>query len=127
MHQPVQRREHAQPAGGHAEHGPPGKPLSAPSSCSLSLSLLLPSLSNHCFKKKDKNARAGIIERVYLKNFKCHALLEFDLHDRINFILGRNGSGKSAVMDAVILILGARATCTGRQASAKTFIKTNAE
>lgn len=77
--------------------------------------------------KKDKNARAGIIERVYLKNFKCHSLLEFNLHDRINFILGRNGSGKSAVMDAVILILGARATCTGRQASAKTFIKTNAD
>ena len=35
--------------------------------------------------------------------------------------------GKSAVMDAIILCLGGRAAATGRQASAKTFIKTNSE
>lgn len=35
--------------------------------------------------------------------------------------------GKSAVMDAVILCLGGRANSTGRQAAARTFIKTNTE
>jgi chromosome segregation ATPase len=97
--------------------------------------------------------KAGIIERVCFKNFKCHSYLEFKLHPYINFILGRNGSkfklnfqvnkyfkiqknwivelfvkgGKSAVMDAIILGLGGKAQSTGRQASAKTFIKTNSE
>lgn len=84
---------------------------------------------NSTSSRSDKSAlpRSGIIEKVYLKNFKCHSLLSFDLHCYINFILGRNGSGKSAVMDAIILCLGGKAASTGRQASAKTFIKTNCD
>lgn len=77
--------------------------------------------------KNEKILRAGVIENIKITNFKCHSYLEFDLHNCINFILGRNGSGKSAVMDAIILCLGGRAQATGRQANAKTFIKTNAE
>ncbi len=74
-----------------------------------------------------KPACAGVIEKISLKNFKCHSLLKFELHPYINFILGRNGSGKSSVMDGITLCLGGRATSTGRQASAKTFIKTNCD
>lgn len=84
--------------------------------------------STQSVRKTSKlTGKAGIIERVYLKNFKCHSLLEFQLHKYINFILGRNGSGKSAVMDAIVLCLGGKTSCTGRQASAKTFIKTNCD
>ena len=98
------------------------------SSSKISITAIQPSRRvGHRLGVFDKSARAGVIERVSLRNFKCHSLLEFNFHDRINFILGLNGSGKSAVMDAIILILGGRAACTGRQASAKTFIKTNAE
>lgn len=74
-----------------------------------------------------KPACAGVIEKISLKNFKCHSLLKFELHPYINFILGRNGSGKSSVMDGITLCLGGRAASTGRQASAKTFIKTNCD
>jgi chromosome segregation ATPase len=90
----------------------------------------------------------GFIEKIKLKNFKCHDYLEFQFHPYINFILGRNGSnykvlkydklriisnhnfnlgGKSAIMDAVILALGGRTAATGRAANIKTFIKNNSE
>lgn len=52
---------------------------------------------------------AGVIEEIYVKNFKCHSELHFVLNPYINFVLGRNGSGKSAVMDAITLCLGGRA------------------
>jgi len=82
------------------------------------------SLSN---ENKTKAPCAGVIEKIHLKNFKCHSSLDFEFHPYINFILGRNGSGKSAIMDAIVLCLGGRAAATGRQASAKTFIKTNCD
>ena len=56
-----------------------------------------------------KGPCAGVIQKISLRNFKCHSALDFDLHPYINFIIGRNGSGKSAVMDAIILCLGGRA------------------
>lgn len=34
----------------------------------------------------------GFIEKIKVKNFKCHDYLEFEFHPYINFILGRNGS-----------------------------------
>nr|QNH68115.1 structural maintenance of chromosomes protein 6 [Brachionus koreanus] len=87
----------------------------------------LSQLNDISSSKSLSNARPGVIEQVRLSNFKCHSELSFNLHPYINFILGRNGSGKSAVMDAIILCLGGKATSTGRQASAKTFIKTNCD
>jgi hypothetical protein len=35
---------------------------------------------------------AGIIEKISLKNFKCHARLEMTLSKRTTFVTGRNGS-----------------------------------
>jgi chromosome segregation ATPase len=71
--------------------------------------------------------RCGIIENITVSNFKCHYGLDFTFHPFINFIVGRNGSGKSAIMDGIILCLGGKATTTGRQAGAKTFIKTGCD
>ncbi|OQR78631.1 structural maintenance of chromosomes protein 6-like [Tropilaelaps mercedesae] len=36
--------------------------------------------------------RYGVIERISVKNFMCHAQLEFVFAPRVNFIIGRNGS-----------------------------------
>ena len=41
---------------------------------------------------------AGIIERLELENFMCHKHLLIDFSPHVNFIVGENGSGKSAIL-----------------------------
>jgi chromosome segregation ATPase len=65
----------------------------------------------------------GIIEEVQCRNFMCHANLTVKLGPLINFIIGHNGSGKSAVLTALQLCLGGKATSTNRGQSLKHFIK----
>ena len=57
----------------------------------------------------DDEGRTGIVEMISLKNFMCHTSLEVSLNSNLNFIIGRNGSGKSAVMTALTVGLGGRA------------------
>lgn len=57
---------------------------------------------------------AGRISRLQMVNFMCHSNLEIKFNPRINFITGRNGSGKSAVMAALVVVLGGTAVNTGR-------------
>ncbi|KAK6454161.1 P-loop containing nucleoside triphosphate hydrolase protein [Scheffersomyces xylosifermentans] len=71
----------------------------------------------------DSPARAGVIERISLKNFMCHDSFELKLGPQINFIIGRNGSGKSAVLTGISVGLGAKATDTNRGSSIKELIK----
>ncbi|CAO3611461.1 unnamed protein product [Mucor hiemalis] len=40
---------------------------------------------------------AGTIARVEVVNFMCHKYLKVDLGPKINFVIGHNGSGKSAI------------------------------
>ncbi|XP_038056930.1 structural maintenance of chromosomes protein 6-like [Patiria miniata] len=68
-------------------------------------------------------AEYGIIEHVSVKNFMCHKRLEFNFGPNVNFIVGRNGSGKSAVLTAIVVGLGGKATATNRGSSIKNFIK----
>ncbi|MEB3309826.1 MAG: AAA family ATPase [Snowella sp.] len=41
------------------------------------------------------------IQRITVQNFRCFEHLEFELNPDINIFVGNNGSGKSAVLDAI--------------------------
>ncbi|XP_058469995.1 structural maintenance of chromosomes protein 6-like isoform X1 [Solea solea] len=67
---------------------------------------------------------AGIVESITLKNFMCHTLLgPFAFGSNVNFVVGNNGSGKSAVLTALIVALGGNAQATNRGSSLKGFVK----
>lgn len=61
----------------------------------------------------------GKIKRILIRNFMCHDALEVVLNPNVNFVIGRNGSGKSAILTALTVGLGARANVTNRGASVK--------
>ncbi|KAL8681292.1 MAG: hypothetical protein Q9186_002603 [Xanthomendoza sp. 1 TL-2023] len=69
----------------------------------------------------------GILESVSCSNFMCHSYLEVPLGPLINFIIGHNGSGKSAILTAITICLGGKATATNRGQSLKSFIKEGTE
>ncbi|AEO67737.1 uncharacterized protein THITE_2066875 [Thermothielavioides terrestris NRRL 8126] len=68
-------------------------------------------------------AENGIIESVTCVNFMCHERLHCELGPLLNFIVGENGSGKSAVLTAITLCLGGKASSTNRGGSLKSFVK----
>ena len=72
-------------------------------------------------------AEAGIIEEIRCTNFMCHEQLTVPLGPLINFIIGHNGSGKSAVLTALTLCLAGKATATNRGQNLKSFIKEGKE
>ena len=72
-------------------------------------------------------AENGIIESVTCTNFMCHGYLEIGIGPLINFIIGHNGSGKSAILTAITICLGGKATATNRGQSLKSFIKEGEE
>lgn len=61
----------------------------------------------------------GKVKCIRIRNFMCHEALEIKLNENVNFIVGRNGSGKSAILTALTIGLGARANTTNRGASVK--------
>lgn len=68
-------------------------------------------------------AESGIIESITCYNFMCHERLHVELGPLINFIVGENGSGKSAVLTALTLCLGGKASDTNRGGSLRSFVK----
>lgn len=69
----------------------------------------------------------GIIEEITARNFMCHSNMRIKLGPLINFIIGHNGSGKSAVLTALTMCLGGKANQTNRGANLKSMIKTGQE
>lgn len=77
------------------------------------------------FKERRENVAMdeGIIEEVSCRNFMCHSKLRITLGPNINFIIGHNGSGKSAVLTALTMCLGGRAASTNRGGNLRSMIK----
>jgi chromosome segregation ATPase len=73
--------------------------------------------------QKNVPAEAGIIEEIRCTNFMCHDQLTVPLGPLINFIIGHNGSGKSAVLTALTICLGGKASATNRGQNLQSFIK----
>ncbi|XP_011701842.1 PREDICTED: structural maintenance of chromosomes protein 6 [Wasmannia auropunctata] len=74
-------------------------------------------------RQQSEEFTAGKVKKIRLHNFMCHDALEITLNENVNFIVGRNGSGKSAILTALTVGLGARANVTSRGTSVKEFIK----
>ncbi|GMM29849.1 DNA repair protein [Martiniozyma asiatica (nom. inval.)] len=68
-------------------------------------------------------SQSGIIEKLELVNFMCHDSFKLSFGPQVNFIIGRNGSGKSAILTGISVALGAKATDTDRGNSLKNLIK----
>ncbi|CCO33264.1 Structural maintenance of chromosomes protein 6 Short=SMC protein 6 [Rhizoctonia solani AG-1 IB] len=74
-------------------------------------------------QKTGEIAEYGIIEKIELLNFMCHARTTVPFGPQINFVIGHNGSGKSAVLSGIAIALGGRTASTGRGTGLKSFIK----
>ncbi|KAL3906961.1 MAG: hypothetical protein SGILL_009066, partial [Bacillariaceae sp.] len=70
-----------------------------------------------------KPAEAGIIQKIYVENFMCHKKMSTDLCRNVNFIYGQNGSGKSAILAAIQICLGAGARRTNRARNLKELVR----
>ncbi|GAA5823619.1 hypothetical protein JCM11251_000701 [Rhodosporidiobolus azoricus] len=64
--------------------------------------------------KFSKIAEAGVIQQVDLHNFMCHAHTTVDFGPQVNFLVGVNGSGKSAILTGITMALGGNAKATNR-------------
>ncbi|XP_065334127.1 structural maintenance of chromosomes protein 6 [Cloeon dipterum] len=73
--------------------------------------------------RRDAQGLAGIIKKVELTNFMCHSHLVLELNPRVNMVVGKNGSGKSAIMAALMVVLGTKASDTARGRSLAAFVK----
>jgi hypothetical protein len=70
-----------------------------------------------------KPPEAGVISCIYVENFMCHRKLTVDLCRNVNFIHGQNGSGKSAILAAIQICLGAGARRTHRARNLKELFR----
>lgn len=68
-------------------------------------------------------AETGVLERITVYNFMCHECFEIPLGPNVNIINGRNGSGKSALVAALQVGLGARSKVTERGQKLEDHIK----
>ncbi|XP_039491462.1 structural maintenance of chromosomes protein 6 [Drosophila santomea] len=67
--------------------------------------------------------RCGKVISMRLTNFMCHSNLFIEFGPNINFLVGNNGSGKSAVITALALGLTSSARATNRASSIQKLIK----
>ncbi|EME40173.1 hypothetical protein DOTSEDRAFT_56430 [Dothistroma septosporum NZE10] len=77
--------------------------------------------------RDNRAEECGIIDEISCRNFMCHSKLTITLGPLINFIIGHNGSGKSAILTALTMCLGGKTKATNRGTSLKGLIKEGTE
>ena len=103
-----ERESFSSPSKRHKESS--SKPISSP-------------LRDRHLNPTGKPAEAGIIHSVHVENFMCHRKLTVNLCRNVNFIHGQNGSGKSAILAAIQVCLGAGARRTHRARNLKDLVR----
>ncbi|EFX80391.1 putative SMC6, structural maintenance of chromosome protein 6, copy A [Daphnia pulex] len=70
-----------------------------------------------------------MLKLIVLENFLCHDHLKVEFNKKINFIIGKNGSGKSAILTGIVVALGERAssTCRGQSLKGKLISKKHSD
>lgn len=71
----------------------------------------------------DPTVKSGKIKKIHLRNFMCHSNFEVNLNNNVNVFVGLNGSGKSAILSALAIGLGSKASSTARSSSIKDLVK----
>ena len=66
------------------------------------------------YNERTEDFEAGQILSVYMEDFMCHRKHTSTFGRHLTFLNGQNGSGKSAVIAAIQLCLGATARRAGR-------------
>ena len=64
-----------------------------------------PGTQTQAERETNTYARAGNIEFLQLTNFMNHANLEVPFCPGVNFVVGENGSGKSAILTGLCFML----------------------
>jgi hypothetical protein len=105
-----------------SEKGSPGK-LISPNRSRHSLPKISSPIAERHRNAAGVQAEAGIIKRIQVENFMCHRKLTVELCRNVNFIHGQNGSGKSAILAAIQICLGAGARRTHRAKNLKDLIR----
>lgn len=77
--------------------------------------------------QRQHQSSAGTISCIELFDFMCHRHLLINLCPNINFVIGNNGSGKSAILTALTVCLGGRASVTQRGSSLESLIREGAQ
>ena len=74
-------------------------------------------------RRTDKAGVLGHIVKVHLKDFMVHRDFEWKPGHCINFITGKNGSGKSSLLQAIVIGLMSGAKHVGRYSSLGEFVR----
>ncbi|KAJ2492563.1 Structural maintenance of chromosomes protein 6 [Coemansia sp. RSA 2050] len=74
-------------------------------------------------ENRSNEPEIGIVESIEIVDFMCHERATVNLCSKVNFITGQNGSGKSAILTALIIALGGKTSMTNRALSLKGFIR----
>ena len=124
--QSMSKRKHSGGAAAASEAASPSSPDSSSArACSDSGEEAVNSLARRIMAKAGRGTSqlAGVIVRVTMENFMCHQNVSCELNPRVSFITGKNGSGKSAILTAIVVCFGTSARDTSRAKALKDFIR----
>ncbi|XP_050101475.1 structural maintenance of chromosomes protein 6-like [Anopheles aquasalis] len=82
-----------------------------------------PSAVDEVHNDEPEKVRNGKLLRMVVKNFMCYRHMVFEFNKCANLLIGKNGSGKSAIVAALTVGLGCNAMQTNRGTNLKDLIK----